>query len=387
MLVLAQLAEPARERALRGYPLGGGEHPRVAVAAAADDDLERRARRRSPRARPRRRPRRRAAGRRRPAPRRAPRARWRGGRTPRARRRPSPRARARGAATGAGRAGAARRLESRRGATRRASRAPSSARCGRGRPRGDGAPRGRRSTGASSASPRPSAAASGSVRRVERGQLDTRRHRLDRRGGGAGPASGGLRGGPATAAAWPSPEGSFPGSATWSSVPPGRKPRPGGSCIPRTVFSGTPSAASSSSSAMRSTTFAGTIPASAFGSARAPVGGDREVEPERAPVANEARQRVDQLAEVDALEGGGEPRVPVEQDEDPGQRLRVGGGAVLREREHAAAREQQLATLERPRAGGAKSRAVRSSSSPPITEPQCGSASSACSPRVAKSRP
>ena len=42
---------------------------------------------------------------------------------------------------------------------------------------------------------------------------------------------------------------------------------PAGSCAPRTTLSGTPSAANSSSSAMRSTSFAGTMPASAFGTA------------------------------------------------------------------------------------------------------------------------
>ena len=74
---------------------------------------------------------------------------------------------------------------------------------------------------------------------------------------------------------------------------------------------------------MRSTTFAGTMPASAFGHRPAPVGRDREVDAERPSLGDEPRQRVDQLAEVDALEGGGEARVAVEQHEDARQRLGV----------------------------------------------------------------
>ena len=79
----------------------------------------------------------------------------------------------------------------------------------------------------------------------------------------------------------------------------------------------------------------------------APVGRDREVEPERATVADEPWQRIDERAEIDALERGGERGVPVEEDQDPRQRLGVRKLAVVGEREDAGAREQLLPALER----------------------------------------
>ena len=92
--------------------------------------------------------------------------------------------------------------------------------------------------------------------------------------------------------------------------PPGRRPRPrrgararsAGSRArpaagrPRTTLSGTPSEANSSSSAMRSTIFAGTIPASAFGTAPRRSAVIAKCTPSGAPVADEPRQRVDERA-------------------------------------------------------------------------------------------
>jgi hypothetical protein len=78
----------------------------------------------------------------------------------------------------------------------------------------------------------------------------------------------------------------------------------------------------------------------------AAVGRDREVDAERPSVGDDARQRVDQLAEVHALERGGEPRVAVEQHHDARHRL-ARLRRVVGESERAGTRELRLAPLER----------------------------------------
>ena len=110
------------------------------------------------------------------------------------------------------------------------------------------------------------------------------------------------------------------------------------------------------------------------------------MQPERAAVGDQARQRVDELAEVDALERGGEPGVAVEQDHDPRQRLGVRALRGTRRARRRRRARQLLPALERL----AEVREEPLDALLVLAEddaPQCGSASSAISPRVAKSRP
>ena len=235
----------------------------------------------------------------------------------------------------------------------------------------------------------PSTAASGRSGRaaVERGDVASASARPAARGRSPWRARSALAAS-ASAAACASPRGSSPASATWSSSPLGRKPRPGGSCAPRTTLERRrrarrtrprrPCAARSSPARARERVRDGA----------AAVGGDREVHAERAAVGDEPRQRVDERAEVDALERGDEAGVAVEQDDDARQRRVRRRAVVLGEREDAArARRACFRALDRPpqQREAAARRAPRPR--PRRRAPQCGSASSDARPRVAKSRP